>query len=75
MTKRTWENLGKRYVIPSLGGKGLSIGKLIILCGRLAKLPITVNRPLTEEYFQIFKFNENNNPFTTLLGKPWIERD
>jgi hypothetical protein len=62
-------------MIPSLGGIGLFRGKLITLCGRLAKLPMTVNRTSIEEDFEIVKFNENNAPFTMLLGKPWIERD
>jgi hypothetical protein len=75
MIEITWELLRKPAMIPSLGGMGLFRGKLITLCGRLTKIPMTVNRALTEEDFEIIKFIEYNTPFTTLLGKPWIERD
>jgi hypothetical protein len=36
---------------------------------------MNANGILTEEYFEIVKFIENNTPFTMLLGKPWIERN
>ena len=36
---------------------------------------MNANGTLTEEYFEIIKFIENNAPFTMLLWKPWIERD
>ena len=36
---------------------------------------MNANGTLTEEDFEIVKFNENSAPFTMLLGKPWIERD
>jgi hypothetical protein len=75
MTKRTWELLGNPTMIPSLGGMGLFIGKLIILCGRLTKLPMTVNRASTKEDFEVIKFIEDTAQFTMLLGRPWIERD
>ena len=48
MTEKTWELLGKPAMIPSLRGIGLFKGKLINLCGRLTKLPMTVNRASTE---------------------------
>jgi hypothetical protein len=75
MTERTWEVIGKLYMIPSLGGIGLFIGKLINLCGRLAQIPMTVNGTSTKEDFVIIKFTEDNAPFTMLLGKPCINRD
>jgi hypothetical protein len=62
-------------MIPSLGGIGLFKGTMINLCGRLAKIPMTVNGTSTEEDFEIIKFIEDNTPFTMLLGKPWIDRD
>jgi hypothetical protein len=75
MKERTWELLGNPTMIPSLEGMGLFRGKLITLCGRLTKLPMTVNRTSTEEDFEIIKFIEESTPFTMLLGKPWIKRD
>jgi hypothetical protein len=36
---------------------------------------MNTNGTSTEEDFDIFKFIENNDPFTMLLGKPWIEKD
>jgi tRNA(Glu) U13 pseudouridine synthase TruD len=30
---------------------------------------------LTEEYFEVVKFIENNGPFSILLEKTWIEKD
>jgi hypothetical protein len=48
---------------------------MINLCGKLTQIPMNSNGTLTEEDFEIFKFIENNAPFTMLLGKPWIERD
>jgi hypothetical protein len=75
MTKRTWKLLGKPTMIPSLGGMRLFRGKMIILCGRLTKLPMNVNRALTEEDFEAIEFIEDSAPFTMLLGRPWIKRD
>jgi hypothetical protein len=75
MRERTWESIGKLAMIPSLGGIGLFIGKLINLCGKLARIPMNVNGTSTEEDFEIIKFIEDNTPFTMLLGKPWIDRD
>jgi hypothetical protein len=43
MTERTWEAIGKPSMIPSLGGMGLFRGKLINLCGKLARIPMNVN--------------------------------
>jgi hypothetical protein len=36
MPERTWEAIGNPATIPSLGGIGLSRGKLVSLCRRLA---------------------------------------
>jgi hypothetical protein len=73
MTERTWEAIGKPTMIPSLGGIGLFRGKLIILCGKLARIPMNINGTSIEEDFEIIKFIEDNAPFTMLLGKPWID--
>jgi hypothetical protein len=62
-------------MIPSLGEIGLFRGKLVNLCGRLARIPMTINGTSTEEDFEIIKFVENSTPFTMLIGKPWIDRD
>jgi hypothetical protein len=75
MPERTWEAIGKPAMIPSLGGIGLFRGKLVMLCGKIAQIPMTVNGTSTEEDFEIIKFIEDDTPFTMLLGKPWIERD
>ena len=75
MTERTWEAKGKPSMIPSLGGIGLFRGKLINLCGKLARIPMNINGTSTEEDFEIIKFIEDSAPFTMLLGKPWIDRD
>jgi hypothetical protein len=74
MIERTWEAIGRPVMIPSLGGLGLFRGKLVNLCGRLAQIPMSVNGNLTEEYFDIIQFIEDNAPFTMLIGKPWIDR-
>jgi hypothetical protein len=74
MTKRTWEDIGRPAMIPSLGRIGLFKGKMVNLCGKLTQIPMNANGTLTEEDFKIFKFIENNASFTMLLGKPWIER-
>jgi hypothetical protein len=75
MTKITWEAIGKLAMIPSLGGIGLLIGKLINLCGNLTHIPMNANGTSTEEDFEVIKFIEDNAPLTMLLGKPWIDRD
>jgi hypothetical protein len=75
MTERTWEAIGRPSMIPSLGGIGLFRGKLINLCGKLPRIPMSANGTSKEEYFEIIKFIEDIAPFTMLLGKPWIERD
>ena len=69
MPERTWEAIGKLSMIPSLGGIGLFMGKLMMLCGKLTHIPMTTNGTLTEEDFEIIKFIEDNAPFTMLLGK------
>jgi hypothetical protein len=61
-------------MIPSLGGIRLFRGKLVKLCGKLAQIPMNVNRTSTEEDFEIIKFIEDNTPFTMLIGKYWIDR-
>jgi hypothetical protein len=38
MIERTWKLLGEPAMIPSLGGIGLSRGKIITLCGRLTHI-------------------------------------
>jgi hypothetical protein len=60
---------------PSLGGIGLFRGKLVNLCGKLTQISMNAHGALTEEYFEIVKFVEDNALFTMLLGKPWIEKD
>jgi hypothetical protein len=55
MPKRTREAIGRPTMIPSLGGIILFRGKLVNLCGRLARIPMTVNGTSTEEYFDIIK--------------------
>jgi hypothetical protein len=75
MLERTWGAIGRPAMIPSLGGISLFRGKLVNLCGRLPRLPMTVNGTSTKEDFDIIKCIEDNAPFTMLLGKPWIERD
>jgi hypothetical protein len=75
MTERTWEAIGRPTMIPSLGGIGLFKGKMLNLCGKLARIPMNVNRTLTEEDFEIIKFIEDSAPFTMLLARPSIERD
>jgi hypothetical protein len=75
MTERTWKDIGRPAMIPSLRGIGLVRGKLVNLCGRLAQIPMNSNENSTEEDFEIIKFIEDTTPFTMLLGKPWIDRD
>ena len=64
MIERTWEILGKHVMTPSLGGIGIFRGKMINLCGKLTQISMNSNGTLTEEYFEIIKFIENNTPFT-----------
>jgi hypothetical protein len=75
MPERTWEAIGRPAMIPSLGGISLFRGKLVNLCGKLTRIPMTVNGTSTEEDFEIIKFVEDSAPFTMLIGKPWIDRD
>jgi hypothetical protein len=75
MPKRTWEVIGKPAMIPSLGGTSFFRGKLVNLCGRLSRMPMTINGTLTEEEFEIIKFFEESASFTMLIGKPWIDRE
>jgi hypothetical protein len=75
MPERTWEDIGKSSMIPSLGGTSFFRGKLVNLCVRLAWICMTVNGTSTEEDFEIIKFIEDNAPFTMLIGKPWIDRE
>jgi hypothetical protein len=55
MPERTWETIGKPTMIPSLGGIGLFRGKLMMLCGKLTQIPMTVNGTSTKEYFEILR--------------------
>jgi hypothetical protein len=73
MPEKTCEAIGKPDMIPSLGGIGLFRGKLMMLCGKLAQIPMTVNGTSTREDFEIIKFVEDSAPFTMLLGKSWID--
>jgi hypothetical protein len=75
MSERTWEDIGRPDMIPSLGGIILFRRKLVNLCGRLTRVPMTVNGTSTEKYFEIIKFVEDSALFTMLIGKPWIDRD
>jgi hypothetical protein len=75
MPERTWEAIGRTATIPSLGGISLFKGNLVNLCGRLTRIPMTVNGASTEEEFEIIKFVEDKASFTMLIGKPWIHRD
>jgi hypothetical protein len=43
MTKRTWEDIGRPSMIPSLGGRGLFKVKLINLCGKLTWISMNAN--------------------------------
>jgi hypothetical protein len=58
MTTRTWEAIGRLAMIPSLRGIILFKGKLVNLCGRLARVPMNVNGTSTEGDFEIIKFVE-----------------
>jgi hypothetical protein len=75
MTKGTWEILGKRTMVPSLGWIGLFKENMINLCGRVANVPIIIHGTPTEEEFEVIRFIEKNTPFPLLLGKTWIEKD
>jgi hypothetical protein len=75
MIEITWEAIGRPVMIPSLGGIGIFIGKLINLCRNITQRSINAKGTSTEEEFKVVKFMEDNAPFTMLLGKPWIERD
>ena len=70
MPERTWEAIVRPAMIPSLGGIGLFRGNIVNLCGRLVRMPMTVNGTSTEEDFEIIKFFEDIAPFTMLIGKP-----
>jgi hypothetical protein len=56
MKERTCEILGKPTMVPSLGGIGLFKGKLITLCGRLTKIPMSAHGTSREEEFEVIKF-------------------
>ena len=75
MLEKTWEAIRRPAMIPSLEGISLFRGKIVNLCGRLARIHMTVNGASTEEDFEIIKFVEDRAPFTMLIGKPWIDRD
>jgi hypothetical protein len=48
---------------------------MITLCGRLTQIPMSAHGTSIEEEFEVFKFVENNAPFSILLRKNWIEKD
>jgi hypothetical protein len=73
--ERTWEILGKPAMKPSLGKIGLFKGKMITLCGRVTNVPMIAHETSTEVEFEVIRFVENNDPFSLLLGKTWIEKD
>jgi hypothetical protein len=73
MTEITWKTLGNPAMIPSLGGIGLFIGKLINLRGKITQISMTTHGTSTEEDFDVVKFIENNAPFDILLGKPILK--
>jgi hypothetical protein len=75
MPERTCEAIGNPSMIPSIGGTNLLRGKLVNLCGRLARIPMIANGTSTKEDFEIIKFVEDSAPFTMLIGKPWINRE
>jgi hypothetical protein len=62
MIERTWEAIERPTMIPSLGGIGISRGKLINLCGKLTRIPMNSNATSTEEDFEIIEFIENSGP-------------
>jgi hypothetical protein len=70
MPERTWEAIGNLAMIPSLGGTCFFRGKLVNICGRLARIPMTVNGTSTEEDFEIIKFVEDSASFIMVIGKP-----
>jgi hypothetical protein len=75
MPKSTWEILGNPAMVPSLGGIGLSKGKMITLCGILTHVPMISHGTSTVKEFEAIKFVENNTPFALFLGKTWIEKN
>jgi hypothetical protein len=74
MPESTWEILGKPAMVPSLGGIGLFKGKMITLCERLTRVPMSSRGTSIEEAFKVIKFVEHSAPFALFLGKTWIER-
>jgi hypothetical protein len=75
MTKSTWETLGRPTMVPSLGKLGLFKGKMVTLCGRITRIAMSTHGASTKEEFEVIKFIEDYAPFTSLLGKIWIEKD
>jgi hypothetical protein len=73
--ERAWEDIEKPDMIPSLGGTSFFRGRLLNLCGRLTRIPMSINGTLTEEDFEIINYFEDSAPFTMLIGKPWIDRE
>jgi hypothetical protein len=62
-------------MVPSLGKIGLFKGNMTTLCGRFTKVPMIAHETSTEEEFEVIKFVENNDLFSLLLGKTWIDKD
>jgi hypothetical protein len=68
MSKSTWEIFGKPAMIPLLGEIGLFKGKMITLCQRLTHVAMISHGASTQEKFEVIKFDENNTPFSLMLG-------
>jgi hypothetical protein len=75
MTKITWETLGRIALVPSLGTIRLFKGKMVTLCGRITPIAMSSHGTSTEEEFKVIKFIEDHDPFPSLLGRIWIEKD
>jgi hypothetical protein len=75
MTKITWETLGRPDMVPSLGKIGLFKGKMVTLCGKITRIAMSTHGASMEEELEVIKFIEDYDPFPTLLGKIWIEKD
>jgi hypothetical protein len=75
MIERTWETLGRHALFPSLGTIGLFKGKMVTLCGTITQIAMNTHGTSTEEEFEFIRFIEDHSPFTTFLGKIWIEKD
>jgi hypothetical protein len=75
MPESTWETLENPIMVPSLGKMGLFKGKMVTLCGKITQTAMSTHGASTEEEFKVIKFIEDHDPFPSLLGKIWIEKD